>query len=104
MGGLIIIIMVGISFIYGFEGNLIYVQSGNSDTLATPESQFYYSVFFMMTCLFVVVGFGLIFAFLKKGTALGLLISLFTVSFALVIAPPLQKWWFNVFVGGFEGW
>ena len=98
-GVLILIIFVGLCFIYGFEGKIRYID--NSSIIATPNSQFFYGILFVMCCLFVVVGWGLLLSFFKKSTASGLLISLFTVCFTMVIAPPIQKWWFNVLVGGF---
>ena len=96
---MILLIFAGICFVYGFETRIRYID--NSSIIANSASQGIYGTLFIICCLFVVVGWGLLFTFFKSGSSLGLLISLFTVCFTIFIAPPMQKFWFNVLIGEF---
>jgi hypothetical protein len=53
--------------------------------------------------VFTVIGFGLIFSYFRTATLSGIFISLIIVSLTILISPIFQKFWFNVFIYGFNG-
>jgi hypothetical protein len=62
-----------------------------------------YANLFVITALFVVIGFGMVFIYFKKTTQTAMFLSLFTVSFTIIGSPILQKFWYNVFLSNFGG-
>lgn len=98
MAGVIILLFeFAYLWIYGFGGESYYSSTDN----ATSTNSM--SVYFVMTAVFTILGFGLIFAYFKTATMTGLFLSTFIVSFTMLLSPILQKWWFNVFIYGFNG-
>ncbi len=52
--------------------------------------------------LFVLVGFGLILSHFKYGTWTGLAVAFIVVSMNIQVGLFMQKFWFNVFINGFN--
>jgi len=48
------------------------------------------------------VGLGLMLSYFGKGTSLGLGTAIFAIALNIQLSPLLQKFWFDVFVGGFD--
>jgi len=101
IGGILLVIMFGIFWIYGW---------GSESTLVTtstaPESlgtQTIYGNLFILSAVFTVIGFGLLFIYFKNSTASALFTSIFIVSFTILISPIFQKFWFNIFITNFHG-
>ncbi len=63
----------------------------------------YFTGPFFISSIFVVLGFGLVFAYFKTSTLSSVFLSLFIVSFTILLSPILQKFWFNIFIYGFGG-
>lgn len=58
---------------------------------------------FVISTVFVVIGFGMLLGYLKKAAFTGIFTAVFTVSITFIISPILQKFWFNVFMSDFHG-
>lgn len=88
-------LQIGMLFAYGFAGKFSYVAgiSPGNETLTLPL-YFYMSLF--------AVGIGLMLSYYGRGTALGLATAIFAIALNIQLSPLLQKFWFNVFVGGFD--
>jgi hypothetical protein len=98
MGAIILIIEIGLLFVYGFEGKIIneYTSWGRTITdelLATYQGY----IFYWMTLIFTIIGFGCLYAANAKTTLSGFFISFFIVGFTTIFSPVMQKFWFNVF-------
>lgn len=68
-----------------------------------PNTQTLLGDLYIVSTIFVVLGFGLVLAYFKKGTASALFTVLFIVSYTAILSPILQKFWFNVFITNFQG-
>lgn len=66
-------------------------------------SQSIYAKLIVLSAVFTVVGYGLLLAYYKHMSAVALLLSLFVVSFTVIISPLISKFWFNVFMSDFQG-
>jgi len=69
----------------------------------TRATQSLYCNLFIISSIFTVIGFGMLFAFFKKATFNAFFTSIFIVSFTFLISPIFQKFWFNVFLSNFNG-
>ncbi len=58
---------------------------------------------YVVSTIFVVLGFGLLLAYFKKATGSALFTVLFIVSYTAILSPILQKFWFNIFITNFQG-
>ena len=97
------IVMFGVFWIYGWSSEIRLVTSPSTSPLINFLSQTIYGNFFVLTSIFTVVGFGLLFSIFTKAMATGLFTSIFIVSFTIIISPFLQKFWFNVLITDFHG-
>lgn len=108
-GILILIFLVGFLWIYGFASEIRFIKNitlPNTSSPVNPQasnaSEFTaYGFYFLISAIFTVLGFGLIFVYFKTGTATSIFLSLFIVSMTMLLSPILQKFWYNVFIKGF---
>jgi hypothetical protein len=88
-------------FIYGFKGEIL----NEITSWATVSNSLVFSGFFapynLITLIFILVGFGCLYNSMHRVTLTGFFTALFITSFTTLLSPLLQKWWFNVFTGGF---
>jgi hypothetical protein len=101
IGAVILIIMFAVLWIYGWASEVILVTA-NSPFISFA-SQSVYGNIFILSAIFTVIGFGLLLTYFSSATATGLFTSFFIVSFTVIVAPILQKFWFNVFITSFNG-
>jgi hypothetical protein len=85
---------------YGWGSEIRLIK--NITQPSNPISVLIYSQLFIISAIFTIIGFGLIF-FYYKSTATSIFLSLFVVSFTILISPLIQKFWFNVFISDFVG-
>lgn len=57
--------------------------------------------FYVSTMIFTLIGFGCLYAAISRSTLSGFFISFFIVGYTTILSPTLQKFWYNVFIGGF---
>lgn len=102
-------IVFGIYWIYGWAGGIRNAATSKSPanglnyTSPTPSTQTLLGNLYLLSSIFVVIGFGLLLAYFKKATTSALLTVLFTVSFTILISPICEKFWFNIFITDFNG-
>lgn len=107
-GALVLIALFGTFWIYGFGGEIrnaatAGLPTSGINTPPVPNTQTLLGDLYIVSTIFVVLGFGLILTYFKKGTASALLTVLFIVSYTAILSPILQKFWFNVFITDFQG-
>jgi len=102
-GIMLMILIFGVFWIYGWGTEIRLVGSPYTYPHINYISQTIYGNLFILSSIFTVIGFGLLFAFFKSASASGLFMSLFIVSFTIITSPFLQKFWFNIFIGNFQG-
>lgn len=105
-GALILLALFGTYWVYGFGGEIRNATTNGYPTtgLATsqsPKTQTLLGDLYVLSSIFVVIGFGLLLAYFKKATASALFASIFIVSFTAIASPIFQKFWFNVFITNF---
>jgi hypothetical protein len=101
-GIIILLLMFGVFWIYGWGSEILLVTSPSNSPFMNFASQTIYGNIFILSAIFTVIGFGLLLTIFANATATGLLTSFFIVSFTIIIAPFLQKFWFNVFIVDFR--
>jgi hypothetical protein len=96
---IILIIEFGLLFVYGFEGYLLNeLTSWGATVYDIPILSTYFgNVFYWITLIFTIIGFGCLYAANSKTTLTGFFISFFVVGFTTIFSPVMQKFWFNVF-------
>lgn len=94
-GIILLVLQVLFMFIYGFLGQI------RNKTIQELVINAIYGSYFIFTSVFVVLGFGMVFAYFKNNIATGFFTSLFIVSFTMILSPLLQNFWNNTFVSGF---
>jgi hypothetical protein len=105
-GGILLVVMAGVFWIYGFAGEVRNATTKNLPTTGLTGSQNTQTVLgnlFVLTAIFVVIGFGLLLSYFKRATFSALFVSIFTVSLTAIVSPILQKLWFNIFITNFQG-
>ena len=109
MGVLLLIILAGVYWIYGYTGEVRfantekYPTTGLANTTNPRNVQTVLGGIFIFSIVFVVIGFGLLLGFLKKAVFMGIFTAIYTVSITFIISPILQKFWFNIFMTDFHG-
>lgn len=68
-----------------------------------PNTQTLLGDLYIVSTIFVVLGFGLLLTYFKKTTASALFTVLFIVSYTAILSPILEKFWFDVFITNFQG-
>lgn len=102
-GVIILLFILGFLFVYGFVGYII--NENTSWLIITPitlQLSQYFSYYNLITLFFILVGFGCLFNSMSNVTITGFFTALFIVSFTTLLSPLLQKWWYDVFTGGFN--
>lgn len=105
-GGVLLLILAGICWVYGFESEIRYAKTTGYPTTGLTEAQQAQSiegVLLVLSTIFTIIGFGLLLTYFNKSTFLAISTSLFTVSFTVILSPILSKFWFNIFLGNFTG-
>jgi hypothetical protein len=105
-GGILLLLMIGFFWIYGFQSQIRNAQTKNYPTTglaATQQTQSILGNLYILATIFVVIGFGLLLSYFKKATYSALFMSIFTVSFTIILSPILSKFWFNIFITNFQG-
>jgi hypothetical protein len=87
---------VGLLFPYGFEGK-DYQET--SPLFANSVTSFLY----FGTLILAVLGYGLILSYYQSSSLTGVFQSLFVVSLTTIFLPPVMQFWYNVYIGGFDG-
>lgn len=102
-GVIILLFIIGFLFVYGFVG--YYINENTSWLIPTPVAlaySQYFSYYNLVTLFFILVGFGCLYNSMSNVTITGFFTALFIVSFTTLLSPLLQKWWYDVFTGGFN--
>lgn len=109
MGVFILLVELGLLFAYGFSGYIIneigsWGGSGAYNTLIPIEWTFGGEglFFYVSTMIFTLIAFGCLYAAISRSTLSGFFISFFIVGYTTILSPTLQKFWYNVFIGGFH--
>ncbi len=91
---------------YGFEGKILneFTSWGGAMTVDLLELFATYQgyIFYWITLIFTIIGFGCLYAANSKTTLSGFFISFFIVGFTTIFSPVMQKFWFNVFSYSFS--
>ena len=109
-GAFILVLLFGILWVYGFAGEIRYAGTSGYPTTglsgtstSKTQTQSILGNLYIIDTIFVVIGFGLLFAYFKKTTFTALFIPLFITSLTAILSPIFQKFWFNVFITNFSG-
>ena len=109
LGVFILLVELGLLFAYGFGGYIINEigswggQGAFDNSTISPdwtyggEGMFFY----VSTMVFTLIAFGCLYAAISRATLTGFFISFFIVGYTTILSPTLQKFWYNVFIGGF---
>jgi hypothetical protein len=113
-GGLLLTLLAGIVWIYGFAGEVRYagttgypttgLDGQSATTKPQTQTQTTLGDLYIIDSIFVVIGFGLLFSYFKKSTFSAVFITLFTASLTILISPIFSKFWYNVFITNFSGY
>lgn len=90
------LLLVGVAFAFAFSSTTSTGGYSNSE-------QTLYGVTLLLSCLMVVLGFGLLLGYYGQNLMTGIFSALFTVSLTLLLSPLLQKLCLGVFLNGFKG-
>lgn len=91
--------MAGVVFVYGFVSEYAVVSSTSMPINFTTLTIF--SNLFIVTAIFTVIGFGLLFVHFKRMSESAFFVSLFITSFTIIFSPIIQKLWYNIFITDF---
>lgn len=92
--------MFGILWIYGWASEYTIVTS--SSVPVNLDRQSLFCSLFILTAIFTVIGFGLLFMHFKKMSESAIFTSLFITSLTIITSPFLQKFWYNTFITDFS--
>ena len=95
-GGAILLLEFGLLFAYGFEG-LLFDEP--TDAFANSVINFLY----FATLILAVLGFGLQLSYFQSTGLTAIFQSLFVVSLTTIFLPPMMQFWYNVYIGSFDG-
>ena len=95
VGVILLIIVIGMAASHAFTAS---ISTGYFNTQANSLV----GACLMMTGIFVVLGFGLTFAFYGENVLTSFLTVLYIVSASLLIDPLILKFWLNLFNNGFS--
>lgn len=98
----LLLVMFGILWVYGWGSENTLVT--NSTLPVNVASQTIYGNLFILSAVFTVIGFGLLFVYFRNSTVSALFTSIFIVSFTILMSPIFQKFWFNIFITDFHGY
>jgi hypothetical protein len=102
MSGLVLLaILFAILWIYGWAGEITLVLASSQPSNWTSQS--IYGKLIIMSAVFTVIGFGMLFTYFKHSMGISFFVTLFIVSFTFLASPFVQKFWFNVFISDFKG-
>ena len=100
IGILLLVIMVFFMIIFGIATEYRIIDTSTYPVNSTTHP--IYAAALIFSSMFAIVGFGMIFMYFKKMTESALFTSIFIVSFSLLFSPLVQKFWFCVFIHGFN--
>ena len=92
--------MFGVLCIYGWASENRVVSSTSQPVNLNYQPLF--SSLFILTALFTVIGFGLLFMHFKRMSETAIFTSLFITSLTLITSPFIQKFWYNIFITDFS--
>ena len=101
IGIILITVIFALLWIFGFAGEYRKITA-NTDPVNFTSQPIFVSIF-VLTCLFSILGFGLLFMYFKKMTESAMFTSLFVVSMSMLLSPMFEKFWYNAFIAGFSG-
>lgn len=81
------IVLFGAFWIYGWAGEISLVTDNTQPSNYTSQSM--YAKMVIATGIFTIIGFGMVFTFYKKSSAISFFVSLFVVSFTVITGPIL---------------
>lgn len=108
-GIILLIFLFGILWVYGWGGEIRYASvtgnptSGLKGFNIKTQTQTLFGSLYVIDTVFVVIGFGLLFTYFKKSTAVAFFTTIFVVSFTSLVSPIFSKFWYNIFLTDFEG-
>ena len=100
IGILLLVLIVFFMIIFGLTTEYRIIEISTFPVNYTTHPIYAFGLIF--TSMFAIVGFGMIFMYFKKMTESALFTSIFIVSFSLLFSPLTQKFWYNVFIKGFN--
>ena len=95
VGVILLLIVIGMAAAHAFTSNIDVGYFNN-------QANSIVGACLMMTGIFVVLGFGLTFAFYGENVLTSFLTVLYIVSATLLIEPFILKFWLNLFNNGFN--
>ena len=102
MSGLAILVILFAAFwLYGWAGEITLILSTSTPVNWTSQSM--YAALVALSAVFTIIGFGMLFTYFKHSPASSFFISIFVVSFTIILSPIFSKFWFNVFLTDFTG-
>jgi hypothetical protein len=105
-GGILLLLLAGVMWIYGYAGEIRNATTKNYPTTGlagTTYTQTILGNLYVVGSIFVVIGFGLLLTYFKRGTFSALFTSILVASLTTAVSPILQKFWFNVLITNFQG-
>lgn len=106
---MLLIVIFAAFWIYGFAGEIRnastadYPTTGLAGKTNSQNVQTALGGIFVISTVFVVLGFGMLLGYLRRAAFTGIFTAIFTVSITFIISPILQKFWYNVFMSDFNG-
>jgi hypothetical protein len=91
---LLFLLELGILFAYGFAGSFF-----NSNSLEAAD---YQTLSYIFLSMLAILGYGLIISYFKNGILTGMATTLLIVSINVQLGPLIHKFWYNVFMIGFQ--